>query len=383
MRSEIISLTRFIREVFEEPTNFIPLHEPNFCGNEIVYSEDCIRSTFVSSVGKYVDKFETRIAEYTGAVNAVACVNGTSALHLAMVVAGVESGSEVLTQSLSFIATCNAISYTGAKPLFIDVDLDTMGLSPVILRNFLNECCITTKKGCINKNSGKRISACVPMHTFGHPCRIDQIVEICDEFGIPVIEDAAESLGSTFKGKHTGTFGKIGVLSFNGNKIITTGGGGILLFNNLELAKKAKHLSTQAKKSHAWEFDHDYIGYNYRMPNINAALGLAQLENLDRFLEAKRVLAYNYAQFFLNKKLNFVSEPSECKSNYWLNAFITSDNNERDQVLEYLNSSNIMARPAWRLMNELPMFEKCMVYQNDNAKWLSERLINLPSSAKL
>lgn len=383
MESEVLSIVKFIRDIFDESTKFIPLHEPNFCGNELVYNEDCIRSTFVSSVGKYVDQFELDIAEYTGATKAVACVNGTSALHLALIIAGVESGSEVLTQSLSFIATCNAISYTGAQPVFIDVDRDTMGLSPTILRSFLNNNCATTEKGCISKISGKRISACVPMHTFGHPCRIDQIVEICDEFGIPVIEDAAESLGSTFKGKHTGTFGKIGVLSFNGNKIVTTGGGGILLFNDLELAKLAKHLSTQAKKNHAWEFDHDQIGYNYRMPNINAALGLAQLENLNRFVHAKRILARNYALFFSNKKLNFVSEPPECKSNYWLNAVLASDIIQRNQVLDLLNSSNIMARPAWRLINELPMFEKCLVYQNDNAKWLSDRLINLPSSAKL
>ncbi len=383
MKSEVLNFINFIRETFDEPIKFIPLHEPNFCGNELIYNEDCIRSTFVSSVGEYVDKFELDIADYTGAVKAVACVNGTSALHLALVVAGVESGSEVLTQSLSFIATCNAISYSGAQPVFIDVDRDTMGMSPSILLSFLNENCTITEKGCVNKISGKKISACVPMHTFGHPCRIDQIVEICAGFGIPVIEDAAESMGSTFKGKHTGTFGKIGVSSFNGNKIITTGGGGILLFNDLELAKLAKHLSTQAKKYHAWEFDHDQIGYNYRMPNINAALGVAQLENLNRFVDAKRILAKKYFNYFSNKELKFVSEPPECKSNYWLNTILTSNIMQRDEVLEVLNKNNVMARPAWRLMNELPMFEKCFVYKNDNAKWLSDRLINIPSSAKL
>ena len=266
-------IIEFIRGLYNEPKEFIPLHAPAFNGNEKEYLLECIDSTFVSSVGKFVDQFEEDIAKYTGANYAVACVNGTSALHIALKLVGVVQNTEVLTQPLTFIATANAIKYCNADPVFIDVDLDTLGLSPEKLENWLknNTKFNISTKSAINKITGRKITACVPMHTFGHPCKIDEIVEICNKYNIPVVEDAAESLGSTYKGKHTGTFGKVGVLSFNGNKIITTGGGGMLLFNDTELAKKAKHLTTQAKVTHLWEFIHDDIGYNYRMPNINAA----------------------------------------------------------------------------------------------------------------
>ena len=287
-----------IRELYCEPEKFIPLHTPLFIGNEKKYLEECIDSTYVSSVGKFVGLFEDKIAEYTGSVRAVACVYGTSALHIALKLAGVEQHDEVITQPLTFIATANAISYCGAKPLFLDVDIKTMGLSPTALETFLSSDTEMKTDGCYNRSTGNRIKACVPMHTFGHPCRIDEIALICQKYKIELIEDAAESIGSFYKGKHTGTFGKTGVLSFNGNKIITTGGGGMLLFNDEDLAQRAKHLTTQAKIPHAWEFDHNEIGYNYRMPNINAALGLAQMEQLNFFLENKRELADNYKLFF-------------------------------------------------------------------------------------
>jgi aminotransferase in exopolysaccharide biosynthesis len=381
-----IEIIHFIRHLYNKPDGFIPLHAPVFAGNEKKYIEECIDTTFVSSVGKFVDTFEEKIAEYTGATKAVACVNGTNALHIALKMVGVEPDTEVITQPLTFIATANAISYCMAKPVFLDVDMDTMGLSPAALRNWLTDSSIkltnksTNQQETFNKKTGKRISACVPMHTFGHPARIDEIVAICDEFNIPVVEDAAESLGSFYKGQHTGTFGKIGVLSFNGNKILTTGGGGMLLFQDEELARKAKHLTTQAKVPHAWEFVHDEIGYNYRMPNINAALGLAQLEQLPGFLESKRETAHAYRDFFTSKPIKFIDEPSNSSSNFWINCILLQNLDERDKFLNETNSNDVMTRPAWELMNKLPLFKVAERANLQNAENIARRLVNIPSS---
>jgi perosamine synthetase len=373
-------ITDKIRELFHEPQEFIPLHAPVFGGNEKRYLEECIDSTFVSSVGKFVDQFEHDIAAYTGAKQAIACVNGTNALHLALQLVGVEAGDEVITQSLTFIATCNAISYCGAKPVLLDVDKDTMGLSPASLKEWLNGNVELVNNLPVNKTTQKIIKACVPMHTFGHPVRIEEIVEICNEYNIEVVEDAAESLGSFYNNRHTGTFAKIGVISFNGNKVITTGGGGILLFNDLALASKAKHLTTQAKIPHAWEYVHDQIGYNYRMPNMNAALGVAQLENLEQFLRKKRQLANMYKEFFKEIDVDFVSEPHLAKSNYWLNTIVLTDKKERDAFLKFSNKNGVMTRPAWELMNRLVMFKDCQKGDLSNSEWLVNRIVNIPSS---
>ncbi len=371
----------FIRHTFNVPTDFIPLHEPRFIGNEKNYLNECINSTFVSSVGKFVDQFEEITAKYTGAKKAVVCVNGTEALHMALLLAGVKDTDEVITQPLTFIATANAISYTGASPVFVDVDKKTLGLSPESLSSFLEAFSEFRNDGnAYNKISGKKLAACLPVHVFGHPCRIDEIVEICDKYHIPVVEDAAESIGSLYKGRHTGTFGKIGILSYNGNKTITTGGGGMIITNDEELGRLAKHLTTQAKVPHQWEYVHDRIGYNYRMPNLNAALGVAQMESLNHFILKKRELALRYSSFFETIGINFFKEPPDAFSNYWLNAIILENKKERDAFLKYSNSNNVMTRPAWRLMNKLPMFEKCETFYLDNANWLEERIVNVPSS---
>jgi perosamine synthetase len=384
MQENFQKTVNFIRELYNKPKESIALHEPYFSGNEKKYLAECIDTTYVSSVGKFVDSFEYEMAKYSGSTKAVACVNGTNALHLALKLVGVEQGDEVITQPLTFIATANAIAYCGAKPIFLDVDMDTMGLSPKTLLRFLETETyydhVTDRQ--YNKTTKKAISACVPMHSFGHPCRIDEIVAICDRFHIHVVEDAAESLGSFYKNKHTGTFGKIGVLSFNGNKILTTGGGGMLLFQDETLAIKAKHLTTQAKVPHAWEFAHDEIGYNYRMPNINAALGLAQLEQLDGFLASKREIANKYKQFFRSIDLEFVVEPQDSVANYWLNCILFNSLEERDAFLTFSNKNGIMTRPAWELMNRLPMFKNCQTDDLKNSVWIQERLVNVPSSAK-
>lgn len=373
----------FIRQTFKQPNGFIPLHAPLFIGNEKKYLVECIDSTFVSSVGKFVDLFEKKIAEYTGAKMAVVCVNGTNALHLALKLVGVEFDDEVITQPVTFIATANAINYCNASPIFIDVDRDTMGLSPVALEAFLSEHTEIKEDACYNKLTGKRIKACVPMHTFGLPCRVDEIATICKKFGIELIEDAAESIGSFYQGKHTGTFGKIGVISFNGNKTITTGGGGVLLFNDETIAKKAKHLSTQAKIPHPWDFVHDEIGYNYRMPNINAAIGVAQLENLDFYITRKRALASAYYDFFKEENVSFFNEPENSVSSYWLNAIAFESSIERDLFLSVSNSQGVMTRPLWRLMHKLPMYKNCQHDLLENAEWLEEHIVTIPSSVIL
>jgi perosamine synthetase len=373
------SVVAFIQETYKTK-EFIPLHEPRFTGNEKKYLNECIDSTFVSSVGKFVDEFEEKIADYTGAKYAIATSNGTSALHIAMLLANVGRSDEVITQPLTFVATCNAISYCGAHPVFIDVDRDTMGLSPLALKKFLENNTSVKNQQCINNTTGKVIKACVPMHTFGHPCRIDEIKVICDKHHIFLIEDAAESVGSSYKDRHTGTFGQVGVMSFNGNKIITAGGGGCIVTNNELLAKKAKYLTTTAKVPHKWDFYHDMIGYNYRMPNLNAALLVAQLEKLDTFLEGKRRLADAYNEFFNSMNYKFVTESTDCKSNYWLNSIILQNKQQRDEFLDETNSNNIMTRPIWTLMNKLPMFEDAECGDLLNAEWLEDRVVNIPSS---
>lgn len=382
MNNSYQEVIHFIRELYHT-TEFIPLHEPNFSGNEKAYLIDCIDSTFVSSVGKYVDQFERMVADFTGARFAIATMNGTAALHIALKLAGVKHGDEVITQSLSFVATCNAIDYCGAKPVFVDVDRDTLGLSPQSLSDFLRTNATNTSAGCINKKTGRKISAVVPMHTFGHSCHIQEIANLCEEFGVSLVEDAAESLGSYYHGKHTGTFGKLAAFSFNGNKTITTGGGGMIITNDEMLAKRAKHITTTAKQPHAYEFVHDEVGYNYRLPNINAALGCAQMENLNLFLESKRDLASAYAKFFDALPLSFVKEPANARSNYWLNALVLDDLQAREKFLMELNKSGVMSRPIWRLMNELTMFKDCQATDLSNSKWLEERVVNIPSSARV
>ena len=376
-------LVEFIQSIYKSK-EFIPLHEPKFIGNEKKYLNDCIDSTFVSSVGKYVDRFEKEFALYVGSKYAVATVNGTAALHISLLLADVQRDDEVITQPLTFIATCNAISYCGAKPVFIDVDRDTMGLSPQSLKNFLEENCEVVHKKCINKTTNKTIKACVPMHTFGHPCKIDEIKEICDKWHIALVEDAAESLGSYYKQKHTGTFGKVGAFSFNGNKIITSGGGGVIVTDDENLAKKAKYITTTAKIPHPYEYAHDEIGYNYRMPNLNAALLVAQLEQLDKFLKNKRELAEKYKKFFsASRDIKFVKEPKNASSNYWLQAVILKDLQTRDEFLEFTNKNGIMTRPIWKLMNELEMFKDAQCANLDNAKYLEQRVVNISSGVNL
>jgi perosamine synthetase len=369
----------FIRSIYHSK-KVIPLHEPQFLGNEKRYLNECIDSTYVSSIGSFIDKLENNIANYTGAKYAVATSNGTSALHIAMLLANVTKNDEVVTQPLTFVATCNAISYCGAYPIFVDVDKDTIGLSPSSLREFLDKNTAVIDQQCVNKTSGRVIKACVPMHSFGHPCKIDEIKEICDKYKISLIEDAAESLGSFFKGKHTGTFGQMGVLSFNGNKIITAGGGGCIITNDEALSKRAKHLSSTAKVPHKWEYNHDMVGYNYRMPNLNAALLLAQFENLETFLLNKRELAMKYKDFFADKEWHFFEEPFQSKSNYWLNVIILKDKIQRDLFLDKAHSKGVIIRPTWTLMNKLLMFKNSQCAELTNSEWLEERIVNLPSS---
>ena len=375
-------VTDFVHQLFGTEET-VPLHAPLFIGNEKKYLNECIDTTFVSSVGKFVDRFEEEIAAYTGAQKAVVCVSGTNALHMAMMLVGVEREDEVLTQALTFIATCNAISYIGAHPVFIDVDMETLGLSPNAVKAWLEKNAELKNGICYNQRTGRRVKACVPMHTFGHPVKIDELVQICNEWHIELVEDAAESIGSLYKGKHTGTFGKVGAISFNGNKTITTGGGGMLLFQDEELGKFAKHLTTQAKVPHRWAFVHDHIGYNYRMPNINAALGCAQLENLERYVENKRETAQIYADFFKNvPDITFFTEPENCRSNYWLNVVMLKDKAAQQEFLEYTNDHGVMTRPVWELMNRLEMFKHC---ENDglkNTEWLADRIVNIPSSVR-
>jgi perosamine synthetase len=372
----------FIRAAFPNE-KFIPLHAPVFAGNEKAYVNECIDSTYVSSVGKFVDRFEQEFAAYTGAKHCIALVNGTAALYIALQLAGVKHGDLVITQALSFIATCNSISHLGASPVFVDIDQDTLGLSPVALEEFLSAECSIGKDGiCRHNATGRHITACVPMHTFGHSCIIDQIATICKQYNISLVEDAAESVGSLYGGKHTGTFGLMGTFSFNGNKTITCGGGGCIITDDTEIAKRAKHLTTQAKVPHRWEFVHDSIGYNFRLPNINAGLLCAQLEQLEYFIAQKRELAEVYANFFQQNGIRFVSELSGSRSNYWLNAVILSDREERDAFLSLTNDHGVMTRPVWELMFRLPMFKDCIRSEMHNSIFIADRLVNIPSSVR-
>ena len=372
----------FIKELYGNQ-EFTPLAVPKFIGNEKKYLNECIDTTFVSSVGQFVDRFEKDMAAYTGAKRAVVCVSGTNALHMAMMLVGVDRDDEVLTQALTFIATCNAISYIGAHPVFIDVDKSTMGLSPDAVKAWLAQNGEIKNGQCYDKQTGRRVKACVPMHTFGHPVRIEELATICAEWNIELVEDAAESIGSKYKGNHTGLFGKVGALSFNGNKTITTGGGGMLLFMDEELGALAKHLTTQAKVPHRWEFKHDHIGYNYRMPNINAALGCAQLEHLDEYIADKRATAVAYAEYFKNiDGIDFFVEPENSFSNYWLNVVILPDHDKQLEFLQETNDNGVMTRPIWEIMNRLPMFEHCQHDSLENTVWFADRVVNIPSSVR-
>lgn len=372
----------FVRKTFYEPEGQIILHDPRFIGNERKYLMDAMDSNFVSSVGEYVGKFEQAVAEYTGAGYAVAAVNGTSALHIAMLLAGVEKNEEVITQPVSFIATCNAITYTGAHPVFVDVSLKTMGMCPEKLEAFLKEHATRRPNGrTYNNKTGRRFAAVVPMHTFGHSCEIDRIAEICGRYNIPLVEDAAESIGSYYKGKHTGLFGRLGALSFNGNKVITTGGGGMILTDDEELARLAKHITTTAKLPHRWEYRHNYTAYNYRLTNLAAALGCGQIEQLDFFIQEKRKLAEVYRAYFSGRSgVTFFTEPEDCRSNYWLNAVSLENRAMRDEFLQYTNAQGIMTRPIWVLSNKLDMYRGCQCGDLSNAEWLEERVVNIPSS---
>ena len=380
--SNYSDIIEFVKDQFNN-NEFIPLHEPNFGGKEKQYVLDTIDSTFVSSVGHYVDKFEMMMAELSKTKKAVAVVNGTSALQVALRLSGVGVGDEVLTQALTFIATINAIVYNGASPVFLDVDLDTMGLSPTAVNSFLEEFGELRNGVCFNKKTNKKIAACMPMHTFGFPVHLDELITVCNKWNIPVVEDAAESIGSEYKGKPTGSFGKLGVFSFNGNKIITSGGGGAIVTNEIELGIKAKHLTTTAKVSHPYEYVHDEIGYNFRMPNLNAALACAQMEQLDSFIQNKRALALEYNSFFKTKGINFRTELPNTKANYWLMCLQFDNKNERDNFLKETNDNKVMTRPIWQLIFKSPIYSSFQRDAQENAIYLEERIVNIPSSVRL
>ena len=375
-----------LKSVIGQSDNYVSLHEPSFAGNEWDYVKECLDTGWVSSVGSYVDRFEVMLAEYTGVKRAVTVVNGTAALHVCLILAGVESGDEVLLPTLTFVATPNTVSYCGAIPHFVDSEEATLGLDPRKLSDYLSEIAELQGDECFNRITGRRIKAVVPMHTYGHPVDLDPLLEVCERFKLVLIEDAAESLGSYYKGKHTGQWGQLSALSFNGNKVITTGGGGAILTNDEELGNLAKHLTTTAKVPHKWEFRHDMVGYNYRLPNLNAALGCAQLEQLPGFLQNKRSLAKSYQKAFADVfGLRFFTEPENAQSNYWLNTLLLDvfSSEKRDELLELTNSTGVMTRPTWTLMHKLPMFKNCPRMDLSLAESLERRLINIPSSASL
>ncbi|SFV50873.1 Bacillosamine/Legionaminic acid biosynthesis aminotransferase PglE; 4-keto-6-deoxy-N-Acetyl-D-hexosaminyl-(Lipid carrier) aminotransferase [hydrothermal vent metagenome] len=376
------NIVSFIQDTFQTK-EFIPLHEPKFSGNEKLYLNECIDSTFVSSVGVFVDRVEEAIASYVGVKYAIAMSNGTSALHIALLLADVTKNDEVITQALTFVATPNAISYCNAQPIFLDVDLDTMSLSPNALDSFLQKNCKVQNNSCINKTTNKTIKAAVVMHTFGHSARVDELKTICDKWNIELIEDAAESLGSFYKKKHTGTFAKLGIFSFNGNKIITSGGGGVLVTDDVLLAKRAKHLSTTAKIAHPYEYEHDEIGYNYRMPNLNAALLLAQIEQLNNFRNSKRLLSKLYSKFFSQiDDIVYIQELKNSESNYWLQALLLPSKEKRDEFLSFMNQRGIMCRPIWKLISTLDMYKHAQCDSLENSFYLQDRIVNIPSSVR-
>lgn len=375
------SIISFVQDVYQTK-DFIPLHEPRFRGNEKKYVLDTIDSTFVSSVGAYVDRFEEMMQEIIGTKKAIAIVNGTSALQVSLRLAGVGTGDEVITQALTFVATANAIAYNNASPIFLDVDLDTMGLSPKAVESFLEEFGDLREDGCYNKSTGKKIAACMPMHTFGFPVHLDELLLVCNKWNIPLVEDAAESLGSEYKGKQTGTFGASGVFSFNGNKTVTCGGGGALVTNDIKTGVRAKYLTTTAKRPHPYEFYHDELGYNFRMPNLNAALACAQLEQLETMLVNKRELAMQYKEFFDMLGIKFRTELANTKANYWLMCVELENKADRELFLKETNENKVMTRPIWQLMYRLPMYEHCQRDQQKNAEFLEERIVNIPSSVR-
>ena len=362
--------------------DFIPLHAPVFNGNEKLYLLDTIDSTFVSSVGAYVDKFEIMMANLSKTQKAVAIVNGTSALQVALRLSGVQKGDEVLTQALTFIATINAIIYNGASPVFLDVDIDTMGLSPNAVQAFLEEYGELREGECYNKKTNKKIAACMPMHTFGFPVHLDELIIICKKWNISIVEDAAESIGSEYKGIPTGSFGKLGVFSFNGNKIVTSGGGGAIVTNDLDLGIKAKHLTTTAKVPHPYEYVHDEIGYNFRVPNINAALACAQLEQLNSFIQNKRNLAVEYSNYFESIGVNFRKELPNTKANYWLMCLELESKKDRDGFLKETNENKVMTRPIWQLIFKSPIYSSLQRDSQENAIYLEDRIVNIPSSVR-
>ena len=373
-------IVEFVRSVYRT-NSFIPLHEPTFFGNEKAYVGETIDSTFVSSIGEFVGRFERDVERFTGSSKAVAVTNGSAALHTALHMSGVVAGDLVITQALSFIASCNAILQAGAEPIFVDVETNSFALCPVAVSSWLDEYAELDGSGnCRMRHSGARIKAIMPMHTFGHPAQLDELLELSSNWNLDLIEDAAESLGSLYKKRHTGTIGRFGVLSFNGNKVITTGGGGMLLCTDKDDGNRAKHITTTSKVAHPYEFYHDQQGFNYRLPNLNAALGCAQMENLRTILERKRMLASRYDAFFKETIFTFVKEPEYARSNYWLNTIICNDRQERDLVLKETNSEGVMTRPAWQLMTDLPMFKNCHRDGLVKSKWAVDRLVNLPSS---
>ena len=371
-------LINFVRNKYNSK-EFISLHEPVFRGNEKKYLEECIDSTYVSSVGPFVDKFENLMNEITQTNKTTAVVNGTAALQVGLRLVGVKKDDEVITQALTFIATANAIAYNNAHPIFIDVDLDTMGLSPVAVNDFLDEFGELREDGCYNKSTGRRISACLPMHTFGFPVHLDELIKVCKFWKIPIVEDAAESLGSEYKGKPTGSFGEVGAFSFNGNKIVTAGAGGAITTKNIVLGDRAKFLTTTAKEPNTYEFIHNELGYNFRMPNINAALACAQLEQLPSFLENKRNLAKDYEIFFKENGIKFRTETQGTKANYWLMCIELENKTDYNSFLKYTNDSKVMTRPVWELMSKLPMYSHCQSDSQKNAIKLKDRIINIPS----
>ncbi|RYU67845.1 LegC family aminotransferase [Aliivibrio finisterrensis] len=372
-------LVEFVRDIYQT-NDFIPLHAPTFDGNEQKYVLETIQSTFVSSVGKFVDEFEQKIEAYTGTAKAVATVNGTAALHAALYMAGVQHGDFVITQALTFVATCNALHHMGAEPIFVDVSPVSLGLCPKAMDAYLTQHAQVTEIGCLHKQTKRPIRAVVPMHTFGHPVELDELIAVCHKWNITLVEDAAESLGSFYKGKHTGTLGDFGAVSFNGNKIITTGGGGMVLCKTAELGARTKHVTTTAKVPHPYEFYHDEAGFNYRMPNLNAALGCAQMEVLGLYLAQKRVLANRYQEFFAENDFQFVVEPEYAQSNYWLNAVICPSAQVRDDMLKQTNESGVMTRPIWQLMHRLPMFKDAPRGDLTQSEHIEAHLINLPST---
>jgi perosamine synthetase len=383
MKSSYSQLIKYIKSLYPA-LDPVPLHAPVFDGNEKNYLLDCIDSTYVSYVGKYVDQFEKMISEFTGAKYAIAMVNGTTSLQIALQVAGVGPGDEVITQALTFVATPNAISHAGAKPVFVDVDKNTLGMSPESLETWLKENVIydKTRGLTVNRKTNNPISAIVPMHTFGHPCLIEEIVKIAKLYSIPVIEDSAESLGSYYRGRHTGTFGLAGIFSFNGNKTITTGGGGMIITDDESFYQRVKHITTTAKIPHRWEFVHDEVGYNLRMPNVNAAVGVAQMENIETYLINKRDTAQKYIQCFTELGISHVSELKHSRANYWLNAIKLENRAERDEFLEFSNDQGVNARPIWTLSNKLKMFDACQHAELINSQWLEDRAVNIPSGVK-